>query len=277
MRVPLFKTKAIVTTSVIWLLLSVTTVYGQILNVEKQRSSGIDSAQWLGNVDFSFSLKEQQTKTLSANLNTNLVYFSSKHSYILIGKLSSLRGNGESLVSHGYGHVRVNFFRKKKLSYELFSQIQYDEVRGMKQRNLIGGNIRYTLKDKDNYLLSIGTGVMYEREQWEWNVTEDDLNEAEGFTQIGLIKPLTEAPKNNTYISLKYDISKNMYLNFITYYQAKFDQLNKPRISGEAKFNVIISKRLRFVASGTWWHDAAPVVPIDKTNYAITNGLKYSF
>ncbi|GAA4827482.1 DUF481 domain-containing protein [Algivirga pacifica] len=249
-------------------------LHAQILNVEKERSNGEDSTQWVGNVTAAFSLKKQQVEAMEFNLASNAAYFSEKHAYILVGEIESLRGDGEFILSHGFGHFRTNLMRKNKLSYELFSQIQYDDIRGMKNRWLTGAGLRYTMREKDTYQIAIGTGAMYEAENWYWTIEED--NEAEGWQKGDILSPSPERLKSTSYISLKYDISSKSFLNFITYYQAKFDSFHLPRISGEFNLNIGISKHLAFTTKATYWYDAAPDIPIDKTNYSIQNGLTFS-
>ncbi|MEH0157918.1 DUF481 domain-containing protein [Limibacter armeniacum] len=259
------------------LILTPWALSAQILNIEKERTEDSDSTKWMGNLGANFTLQNQQVQSMIFSLNSNLTYYGTTHAYIMIGELEMLKGNGSLLESQGYGHIRTNLFHKKRLSYELFGQIQYDQVRGMQQRYLGGGGVRYALHSKEKVKIAIGTGAMFEHEGWEWTITENEVDETLGWNEGDVISRITDRLKNNTYCSVTYDISDETSINCIVYYQAMFETLDEPRISSEFNFQVGLSEHMKFNLMASLWHDAAPVVPIKQTNYTIENGVVFSF
>ena len=172
-----------------YLVLSLSTVYGQILNVEKKRIDFDSIPRWLGQINLGLALQEQQGQIINVHLSNNWVYFSEKHSYMLFANLHLIKARGSQISSNGYAHFRIRFLRRKNFSYENFSQIQYDVLRGMRERILSGADILYQIKDQEKTSLLIATGFMYEYERWIYQE----------------IQEVTKLWKNSSYISFRYD------------------------------------------------------------------------
>ncbi|BDD09111.1 hypothetical protein FUAX_15430 [Fulvitalea axinellae] len=245
-------------------------VNGQVLNMEKERIDGDSTGIWLGNASGAFTFADRQVTTLNLFLSAHLAYIGERHNYILIGDFDFLRGDGDDLASNGYGHVRANFFKEKRVSLELFGQAQYDGVKGMDARYLSGSNARLRLWESSEVSLFVASGFMYEVEAWKWDMDGNSENGDE-------FKERTYWWKNNTYISFRWDMGKGLFTNLVAYYQAPFERLGNPRLSGEGNLNLKITSKLAFTAQITVWYDESPVVPIDKTNYTFTNGVTYNF
>lgn len=235
--------------------------WAQILNIEKSRLETDSTKQWLGNMEFLFSIQEQQVRVTNFALSTNISYFSNLHQYIAIGNLDLVKVQNEQVISNGYAHLRVNFFHHNKISYEVFSQGQYDEVRGMEKRLLAGGNLRWKIEDNDKLTVAVGSGLMYEDEKWSFA-------EVDSTTQL---------LKSSTYLSYHHQIAEKFEVNLIGYYQGRFDYFDKPRLIGDLNLNFGISKHFTFTSQFVVLYDAAPIVPIDKLIYTFENGLQINF
>lgn len=248
-------------------------VSGQILKVDKGSLDADSSGYFLGSIDANFNLNnrsttaEQEVIFKGLNANSDLVYISKKHAYILINNISYFTSTGGPLISTGYAHFRVNFLRKKKLSYELFTQVQYDDGRNMPFRYLNGGGIKLRFIETDNASLFIGVGIMNEEEHWKSLANEGNIIEKNIW-------------KTSDYISAKLKFNEFVDFNLITYYQGGYDEesdLFRNRISGDAVLTVKISDRLDFLTSFTAQYEDEPIIPINNFVYSLTNGLKWSF
>lgn len=243
--------------------------FSQILNVEKSRLDKGDSVQWIGNISMEYQLINQQIKTQGGGIKTNFARIGHINDLVLISDLSFLNSEGFDLLQNGFLHGRMEFFKNKKLSYEAFSQIQFDQVKGMNERFLIGGNLRFTPIDTESDLFAIGLGSFYENEDWHW---EEQHGESTVITRAD-----PSIGRWNFYFTYRADFSENIYINITTYFQSKFSTLEEYRVSALANLNFKISKNLYFNNSFTLWYENKPYVPIDKLNYTIKNGIGYNF
>ena len=119
----------------------------QILNFNKGLLQN-DSVKWLGQVNIFFNAIAQEVSVANMGYNFDVVRKFERHSIMAISKLSFATSDSEILLSDGYAHLRGVFNRNKKFSEELFAQIQYNAIRGLNDRNLIGFGFRYLLLDK---------------------------------------------------------------------------------------------------------------------------------
>ncbi|UII29054.1 hypothetical protein LVD15_11670 [Fulvivirga maritima] len=124
----------------------------QILKVDKGSIDSDSSNYFMGSINIEFDLNNKSA-TAEENItytglegSSDLVYVGKKHAYILINEVSYIKSTGGPLISTGYTHFRINFLRKRKLSYESFTQVQYDNGRQMPFRFLQGAGIKIRLK-----------------------------------------------------------------------------------------------------------------------------------
>lgn len=245
----------------------------QILKVDKGSVDSDSSGYFMGSMSLDFNLNNKSA-TASKNItytgldaDGDLVYVGSRHAYMLINELTYYKTTGGALISSGYGHARVNFLRTNEVSYEVFSQIQYDNGRHMPLRLIEGGNLRFRLVSNAATKLYLGVGLMYEKENWS-SLTDANV----------LIHK--DMPKSTNYISYKHTINKEVRFNLIAYYQGGYDKASevfRNRVSGQAVLSVKLSKLLALTTSFAMQYEDKPIIPINKIVYSLTNGFKLSF
>ena len=245
---------------------------GQILKINKGDLSSDTSNVFLGSVDLNLNVNNQSA-TPEENLvytgleiGNDLIYLSENHAYLLLNNLKYFRISNGPLISTGHAHARVNLKRKEALSYEMFTQVQYDDGRRMPLRFLIGNGMRVRIVKGDKGNLYGGIGIMNELEWWKPFNSEDVIKK-----QIW---------KNTTYLSGNVLIAENFKIDLITYYQGGWDdesELVRHRVSGDLSLNTKITGRLAFTTNFTLLYDAHPVININPLVYSLTNGLKFNF
>lgn len=259
--------------TLLFILLTFSQSYSQIVNIEKSRFEPDTSKYLLGKASLGMNLNnrgvinEQTVTFLGINANTDLAFFSKKHTYMFINFYNYISNNGTALVSAGYSHFRIHFNIKNKMSYETYAQYQYDKPRGLNYRTLAGVGLRYTiLKNKDMNLIT-GNGLFIEQE--EWQSTNQEL----------LIREVLFL-KSNNYLSLRYNVNENLKFNSILYYQLGHDNavnIFRHRLSGEANINVKMSKKISMKTTFISTYENQPVVPVKKYLYTILNGIEVNF
>lgn len=235
-------------------------VQAQILNFNKQVLQN-DTIPWLGQVRLYFTFIDQEVRVANMGYNFDVVRKFKKHSILAISKLSFASSNSETLLSDGYAHIRFIFNRHKRLGEEIYGQVQYNAIRGLDDRNLVGIGLRYLFIDAEKYGLIAGTALMQEWENWTYNDAPTS----------------TSILKNSTYLMLFADVNEHFHFNIASYYQAPYTSFLQPRVSLEINLNLNITSKLTFTSNFTMYYDNLPVVPIDNFVYKFKNGLGYRF
>lgn len=256
---------------VIFFCLSLTTK-GQILKIDKVNMAADTAGIFSGNIGVDFNINNRSA-TPEENLiyrgleaNVDLSYLSQKHGYLLLNKLNYFKITNGPLFSTGYVHGRINFLRKNRLSYELFSQVQYDDGRRMPLRYLFGGGIKFRVIQGDKGSLFAGIGIMNEFERWKPFNSETVIEK-----QIW---------KNTNYLNGNIIISENFKINITTYYQGGYDDESdvfRSRLSGDLQISSKITGKLSFTTNFTLLYESDPIIDINPVVYSLTNGLKLNF
>jgi hypothetical protein len=244
----------------------------QILKINRIDLAVDTSHVFSGDINLNLNINNQSA-TPEENLiftgiefRNNLTYLSEKHAYLLINNLNYFTITGGPLVSTGHAHGRVNLLRRKILSYELFTQVQYDEGRRMPLRYLFGGGIRLKILKGEKGNMYGGIGIMNEFEQWEPFKSERHIKK-----QIW---------KSTSYLSGKILVSKNFTIDIISYYQSGWDDESnvfRHRISGDLILNARITGRLAFTTNFALQYESDPIININPVVFSLTNGLKLNF
>ncbi len=266
---------------VLLLLLFMTagTAEAQILNIERVRVSRDTTDYWTGRGSLDFSMfnrnagKNNPNNYLSLTGKADVAYISKQHAYMLFNNLNYVLINyasGEernTVANNGFSHLRVNLFHRRRLSYEIYSQYQYDDARGLNTRLLNGGGLRIALLRSDDVSLYLGSSLMWEHESWR------DPEEA------GLVH-LSDLAKSSNYISTRARISESVSINSIFYFQTGYDPLVssfRHRVSGDIAVTAKITKVLSLRTGFNCTYENQPIVPVTKFIYSITNGIELAF
>jgi len=240
----------------------------QILQVNKGAATIDSSGFFRGDVTLDFAINNRNSKANEQILFTqfrqkgDLSYTSEKHIYYVIDDIRYFQSTGGPLQSTGYGHVRANFLRKKRLSYEVFAQAQYDQGRNLNVRFLAGGGLRYRVLEN----LAMGIGAMQEQEEW------DPLDSETSVTK--------NIVKLNSYMTGKIGLSKLASISLTGYYQSGYDsedELWRNRISVDASLDVFLARRFDLAIGYGLTYEDRPIIAISKSVYSFGTGLKYRF
>ncbi len=256
------------------LSLSQTNLSAQILNVEKVRISSDSANYFLGSAGLAFNTNNRSInddgETISfigLTANADFGYISKLHSFLFVSQFNYTATSDDPINSTGYGHFRVNFLRNRSISYETYTQLQYDQGRGMKSRWLGGGGLRFRLKKTEKRSLYAGVGAMYEEETWNYPGPSEAM-----FT--------TQLWKSSNYLSARFKLNEHINLNLITYFQTGYDfdaEYFRHRLSGDVNLLINVTSKLSLTTTVFAGYENKPIVPITKLIYSVTNGIIFSF
>lgn len=238
-------------------------LFSQILNIEKIRLHADTLQRWHSNLSFNLDIRQRQNQVFNVRSNINTAYLTKKqrHHFIFIGDINLIQNQGKDLISYGYLHGRLHLHSQNRFSWESFSQIQYDQVRGLQNRFLVGQGIRLHATLNSKTTNAFGFALMLEHEHWTFSDKDTTTN----------------LPKISSYWNFHSRLSNILELNTVTYYQATFEYFLKPRISTDVNLLIKISSHFSLVSHLLLAYDQIPVVPIDKLIYQFENGIKVNF
>jgi hypothetical protein len=246
-----------ITVLAILFFLSAISVHAQLLNVESVRATE-DSAGWYGELEFDLSLNGYNERVLEFSNESNLSYFSKKHSYMLLNSLNFVNIDGNSLISSGYLHLRSTLFRNKKWSPEGFAQYQYNRNLGLNERILFGAGAKYRFYSSENWRATLSSALMLEIEEWQLTGRPSIKN---------------DYLKSTSNMSLRGKLGDAASFLLVGYYQARPEQFFKARSILETELEMEITNQIAVSISFIASYDAEPIIDIPNLTYALSNGL----
>lgn len=244
----------------------------QILNAEAFQSQNEPTEKWRGQTAFGINLDKQAALVYSLFTDVDVSYRIKDKSLLSASRLR-VTGSGEDiLLNGGFVHFRLRDNTGKLLLVEHYTQYQWDGVRGLKNRFLLGSNLRQRLQHDEKGSLYAGFGAFYEFEQW-------------GFGAVPTVRrpvDLTDVNKNllkfNVYIRFFRQIAHNLRFGSTFYYQARPEYFFADyRLAGNFELIFQVNRNFEFRLNYDGIYDTAPVVPIDRFYFTLANRFVFRF
>jgi len=231
--------------------------YSQVINVESKRIR-TDTVGWSGNADVTYDIVKNTEYIFNIGLTSQLQYKSKKFLTFFLADYRMVKAAGTKYINTGYIHLRYDQKVFQKLTWEFFTQGQFNQVLNIGFRGLAGTGPRYKIYDSDKFRLYIASLYMYEYEENN-NKTLFRRNH-----------------RSSSYITFTVDFDRFEIVH-TTYYQPKFTDLKDYRVASQTKLKINIFKQLYFTTTFSYRYESVPFPNIPKTTYSITNGLSLKF
>lgn len=240
-------------------LISPLSLQAQLVNVEKSRKEGKPGLQ--GHIDLNMMLSQNTKQIFEGGTSALFQYTRGRHMILALNSIGLMRVEDDNLINNGFHHLRYNYTPGKGLiTTEVFTQHQYNAIRLLKRRFLLGGGPRFRIYENDDLGIFIAPLIMYEHELH--NETEE-------------LK--TNKFKGDLYISLTYAIDEMVNFTHTTYYQPDFAILKEYRASSETGLELKFNESFSFLVTFDLGYDSHPPPDIPKLFYTLRNGIKYNF
>lgn len=246
---------------------------GQIMNIEKFRLDSLSRENPLrfkleANFDFynRSATAENQAEFIALGSEISSIYAPGKHFYMLLGEISYVENNANKILNNGNVHSRSTFYFRKRFSPELFAQAQYDDFRGLQDRILGGGALRWNAIRNPDFMLTIGSGPMFEFERWTSPVDGSTVE--------------VDFLKLSSNVIIRWTIGEHVDFNSILYYQVGYDreiEASRNRYTNTSNLNFRINDKLSFKTGIRLAYEDRPIVPITKFIYSVENGISLNF
>jgi|APSaa5957512493_1039668.scaffolds.fasta_scaffold04165_4 hypothetical protein len=219
----------------IFLLMPPLMAWGQVVNIESDRSGNKQGLH--GSTEVGVSLQRGNVEVFQYQAGLRLDHISGVHHNLLIGSVSYGEEDGESFNNTAYSHLRWTAMWFNHIGTEMFTQNQKDEFRLLQLRQLTGFGIRFTAFEDH---LAIGLGGMSDYEQIE-----------------GLKEGRLDA-RGTSYIRLGKKWKDTVEGKIIAYYQPLFMTPSDYRILGTGSLEFKVDKFFSIINEFNYSYDTRP-------------------
>jgi len=227
-----------------------------------------DTAAFNALFQFNFSVEQQLNTVVNLGAGADFLFRAGGDALILASKAKRTYAGDLRVTNSGYGHIRYQRDREAPAGIDLFTQYQWDGPRGMKNRFLLGGNVRYAVTKDSSGSFDVAAGLMYEYERWGYDGIEETDRPADQSAVT------VSHPRINTYLRFSRRISDGVRILLMNYLQARTDsRFDQPRIATALRFDVAVTGNVSLTVSYNSIYDFRPVVPIRRFYFDITNGI----
>ena len=230
----------------------------QVVNVEGKRQS--DEKGWSGSTLFSFDYNRSAQIDWEFNNTTYLQWDNDRCSILLLNEINIDKAGGAIFENDGFQHLRFSGIINPTFTSETFIQNQFDPVRRIENRKLIGTGVRVKLFKKN----FVGIAAFYERELL---TLEPDNPEARMNNDVRL----------SSYLQLDFDISKNIEFLSTSYFQPNIKLFSDYRLSTESQLNFQITDHFQITNTVEVMYDSSPAPDVYKLTYRLQNGIQFTF
>jgi len=217
-----------------------------------------------GGVKGSFTTKRGNTVSDEYSAGVRIQY-DNNSSYVVWSdlSLSYAKASGVTNTNKTFAHIRyihVLPFLKKSLNWESFVQSQTDKFTKIQKRLLAGLGLRYHSDLKAYGNIYFGVGTFAEHIKYTTNVDPSEDN-----------------VRLNIYIAYKNQLTENVRLSYVGYYQPRVDIFSDAIFSNSAELRVKIYKQLSINFELTYNQDTKPAVGVEKYDFFQKTSFVYDF
>ncbi len=237
------------------------TLFSQIVNIEDRRKILTDTTGIFGSADAGFSLNDNGRRVLNLTANITAELIDGDQRWLALTHYSVVRAGEESFVNQGFQHLRYNKRLRKRLTWEAFGQVQYNERLSITFRGLLGTGPRFRLSKKKADRLFLGTLYMYQYEE---------------LRDVGIIH---RDHRLSLYLSYRLRFAENINLTGTTYYQPLLTDFSVTRLSSQTAMQFDFTKNLSFKTTFNISLDnrLSEEVGVPVATYSLVTGIKWIF
>lgn len=234
-------------------------VSAQIVNIESRRLKS-DTTGWLGSFGIAVQASKNKVQVLNLSTNAQLEYKAPKSLYLFLVNYDLLKGASQTLQNNLFFHLRYNYKVTSVLRWEAFSQMQHNNLSGIKSRWLLGTGPRFKISGTPKLALYAASLMMYEDEQ-----------------EIGEPPIHHKDLRSSNYASASWRPAERAELVSTIFYQPLFRNFSDYRILHELQLNFNFTSNFSFNTTWSLLYDSSPPQQVPAAIYTLKNGIQYKF
>lgn len=230
----------------------------QVMNIEQQRIV-TDTTGWAGTSQISSSFTKNTDQLLTIGFKDHLQYKTDSSLYLMLIDYNLVKSPSSDFDNAGTLHFRYNYKLLNHLTFEAFTQGQFNKLLNVNFRWLLGAGPRFKVIGHKNFRVYFASLYMYEYEELE--------------------TPLLfhRNHRLSSYISITWKNKTGTILTNTVYYQPRFDRISDFRIYNQFDLSLRISKKLSFTTSYKYFFDSNPAENIINATHNLSNGITFRF
>lgn len=234
----------------------------QIISMEERKSAdGKNKLQ--GDIDLSLNFTHNNQDIIQTGNKLKLQYRDSLNTYLFSSSISFNSVDGVRSINMGSFGVMYNYkVPDKVISAEGIYQYEYNRIKKLKHRNILGGGPRFKIAEKESFKLSLVTYTIYLNELYERSDNKENKKSLVKFSSM---------------LSLYVKLSENANFKHSTYYEPDYSDPTDYRIWSESNISMKISSRFSFNFNFRIDYDSLTPSGVDNTYYALKNSFAYRF
>jgi Protein of unknown function, DUF481 len=240
-------------------ILSIHFMQAQIINIEEKEAELLDTIAWFGSLQQDLRLVKNTSAIFIFRTALNLGHVHYKHIFLSLTDYKFSTTGNEQLLNQGFQHFRYVYKADKKVFYEAFTQIQYNDQIKLKVRWLLGGGVQFNLISEKNKHVNLGLSYMY-----EYN---EEVDPDVFFRNNRL----------NSYLVLNFNFFKKINFLSTTYYQPDIINVQDWRLSSRTSMYFNITKKLLFKFGFNLTYDSKVPPGVPNAIYSLSNGITWRF
>jgi len=231
----------------------------QIVNIEDKRANRADTVAWHGRLNIGFNLADNGSTVVTFKGGINLEHVNNRHWFLSLTNYNLVQVEQQDFINDGFQHFRYNYQINSILTYEAFTQAQYNEKLKLRLRWLMGSGLRFTVLNQEKHKVFLGLTYMY-----EFNRESEPEKEFRDH-------------RMSTYLSINVKPFKNAKLSNTTYYQPVLNNLKDLRLSSQTALVINLTKKLLFTTIFNITYDSRVPESVTNTFYSFRNGVRFNF
>lgn len=234
----------------------------QLVNIESQRMQ-TDTIRAAGNASVNYSY--QKTNGISSShfktsASLQLKSKSLKNIFLILGSYDLAKSFGMTSNNAGFAHIRYNYKINPWLRWEVYTQLQFNELLSLKTRALTGTGARFKINKGKSFKMYLGLSAFYEYEE-----VRDPQFTASGDMRF------------SSYGVISWKLPNNLgEFTSVTYYQPSLFSLSDFRINSQNALVLKLTKHIAFTTQFNYFTDSNPPNGVDREVISLENGLRFT-
>jgi len=237
---------------------------GQINTEKLRRSDSLRGAFFSSGLSFGLVRGNSEFVSLSGDVRGDYICASSRH--FLISSYAFKEAGKGKIANKGFLHGRTIWQTGASLALEGFAQAEFDEFLSLKNRDLLGGGVRWRALSIDSdeaaarLRIHLGIGAMYEHEEYDTSPADIRLDRL----------------RSTNYLTLQWTPSEVATVTWVSYAQPLFENPEDLRLTAETSVEWRIASTLSFSVSMSWRYHSRPMTDVKRYDLEITNGIRFA-
>ncbi len=230
----------------------------QVLNIERERIK-TDTTGWSGSGGLSINLISNTQRFTEIALGAHLQYKTNRSLTLALSDYEIIKSETDDFSNKGMQHFRYNYKMTKVVTWEAFTQAQFNKVLNLKFRGLLGSGPRFKILGLESFRVYSGIAYMI-----EYEVPEGDDN-------------AETSQRFSSYISLTFKVGDGFSLINTTYFQPKISTFSDHRVSNNTDLVFKITRHLSYALAFEHLTDTRPLPEVPTNIYSLKNKLLLDF